>query len=135
MSSNSVVCNIFKDDSALTMSSREIAELTGKKHVHVLRDIRVMLAALQNSDLDPLSYQGVKVIRRSDNNQIAKIHLPKRECLTLLCGYSVILRAKIIDRWQELEAQVAQTSIQMPDDLRPAIAARAWADAYERAHC
>jgi phage regulator Rha-like protein len=117
----------------LTMSSREIAELTRKKHPHVLRDIRVMLTALQNPNLDPLSYEGVKVTLRTDNKQVSEIHLPKRECLILVSGYSVVLRARIIDRWQELEEQVSQAAIKLPDFTKPAVAARAWADQYERA--
>lgn len=33
-----------------TMSSREIAELTGKNHAHVLRDIRSMISELKQDD-------------------------------------------------------------------------------------
>ena len=36
----------------LTMTSREIAELTGKRHADVMRDVRTMLDALeQNANL------------------------------------------------------------------------------------
>ena len=55
------------------MSSREIAELTGKEHKHVIRDIRDALSALTDRDkagpkVDPLSYQGVTDLEKDDAN-------------------------------------------------------------------
>jgi phage regulator Rha-like protein len=40
----------------LTMSTLEIAELTGKEHKHVLRDVREMLAKLDRPNFGPISY-------------------------------------------------------------------------------
>ena len=37
---------IASGNAPLTMTSREVAELTGKRHDHVLRDIEVMLSEL-----------------------------------------------------------------------------------------
>lgn len=87
----------------LTMTSREIAELTGKRHDNVMADIRKMLVEL-NGDAGLLTFQDTQV--NEQNGQSYPIfRLPKRETLILVSGYSVEMRARIIDRWQELEEQ------------------------------
>lgn len=107
--------SILNVNSVATMTSREIAELTGKEHKNVLADIRDMLAALS---LDTADFSAVYL---SENGQYYDcFKLPERECLILVSGYSIAMRAKIIDRWQELEAQTAQPVIDLnnPEHLR-----------------
>lgn len=92
--------SMVKLDGILTMSSLEIAELTGKRHDNVMRDIQGMLGELGGV----LSFEDTYT--NPQNGQSYPIfNLPKREALILVSGYSVAMRAKIIDRWQELEAK------------------------------
>ena len=93
------------------MDSRNIAELTGKNHADVCRDVRKMLDELGEDESKFASvYQG-------GNGEDRRCYvLPKRECLILASGYSVVLRAKIIDRWAELEAGRIPRSL--PEALR-----------------
>ncbi|KAG0163175.1 hypothetical protein DFQ30_000569 [Apophysomyces sp. BC1015] len=93
-----------------TMSSREIAELTGKRHDHVLRDIERMLDAL--NDVRP-NFGGYYVASNGKRNR--EYNLPKRETLVLVSGYNVQMRARIIDRWQELEQQAQQPAPALND--------------------
>lgn len=120
--------NLMKLEQSLTMSSREIAELTGKRHDHVMRDIRLLLAELHGE-------QGVPIYEHTytneQNGQQYKMYkLRKRETMILVSGYSVALRAKIVDRWQELEEQSKNTPA-LPNFEDPAEAAIAWALQYK----
>lgn len=92
---------------ALTMSSLEIAGLTGKQHQHVLRDIRKMLEALGETDT---FVQNWTKVSSGNGRPLEVVKLPKRETLVLVTGYSVEMRARIIDRWQELETVVAEAA-------------------------
>ena len=85
---------------AKSMSSLEIAELTGKEHRNVMSDIRKMLDEL---NIDAAMFSATYKAGR--NNTYECFNLPKRETLILVSGYSVSMRASIIDRWQELESQ------------------------------
>jgi len=83
-----------------TMSSREIADLTGSTHDNVMKTIRGYVAKGVVSANDT-SYV------HSQNGQVYReFLLSQRDTLVVVSGYSVELRARIIDRWQELESKV-----------------------------
>lgn len=85
---------------SLTMSSREIEKLTGKRHADILSDIRKMCESLNIHSTDfSAEYKD------STGRTLPCFHLPKRETLILVSGYNVKMRAAIVDRWQELEAK------------------------------
>lgn len=91
--------------STLTMSSLEIAKLTRRRHDNVLRDIRNMIASLGGA--------GALRIEEFKNRDLtgestSHFMLPKRECIILVSGYDVTMRAKIVDRWMQLERIVAE---------------------------
>ena len=84
----------------MTMCSRDIADLTGKRHDHVMADINKMIEWLGDTCPD---FSGELPDTYGRPQRV--YFLPKRETLILVSGYSIDLRAKIIDRWQELESQ------------------------------
>ncbi|MFL1404211.1 Rha family transcriptional regulator [Marinobacter sp. M1N3S26] len=91
---------IPSNNTQLTMSSREIAELTGKQHKHVIRDIRAMLDVLADGpDLGHVHED------RDSRGYTTCFHLDKELTETLVTGYSIPLRHKVIKRLNELEQQ------------------------------
>ena len=100
------------------MSSREIAELTGKQHAHICRDIRRMLEDLEinfptktdDPKMDHPNQSEFKVIY-DNRNYMSEILLNFELTMTLISGYNVVLRNRIIKRWQELELQQQQIQL------------------------
>jgi anti-repressor protein len=98
---NDLIHNGSGGGSPASMSTKEIAELTGKRHDNVMRDARAMLIELHGEN-DLLKFEGVYL--GGNGEQRPCFNLPKRETLILVSGYNLVMRARIIDRWQELEA-------------------------------
>ena len=86
--------------SRTTMSSREIANVTGKRHANVKRDITAMLKELK---LDVLSFEYIYL--DGQNREQIEYMLDREHTDCLLTGYSVPMRMKVIRRWHELEQQ------------------------------
>ncbi|MDC2861095.1 phage antirepressor KilAC domain-containing protein [Delftia sp. DT-2] len=87
----------------LMMSSRQIAEETGKEHFHVMRDLRAL-----KDQLGPMFKGSIQNWIHPQNGQsYEEFLIDKDTCLTLLLGYDAVARMKVVKRWQELEAQAA----------------------------
>lgn len=90
--------NVKNDPGFPAMTSLEIAGLCEKRHDNVMSDIRNMLTLLNIQSPEFLGDY-----RDDKGRSYPCFHLPKDLCLTLVSGYNVVLRKRIIDRWLELE--------------------------------
>ncbi|MFC7399627.1 phage antirepressor KilAC domain-containing protein [Chelatococcus sp. GCM10030263] len=103
--SHSIIPAAFGANQPLTMSSREIADLVETRHNDLIATIERQIDA--------------GILRVSRNNRrrvepegrgrpIEVYDLDKRDTLIVASGYRDDLRAKIIDRWMELEERAAK---------------------------
>jgi phage antirepressor YoqD-like protein len=119
--------SISENVSRTTMSSREIAELTGKRHPDVKRDIQAMASELEE-DVSAFAH----IYLDSMNREQTEYLLDKELTETLLTGYSAKMRRAVVRRWTELEEQIRPRVLAtLPDFSNPAAAARAWAEQFE----
>lgn len=100
----------------LTMSSREIAKLTGKRHDHVVRDIEKMLKDAGEG----LPKFGDTYKNPQNGQEYRCYNLPQDLTYTLVLGYRTDLRLKVVRRWMELEAQQAP-AIKAPANMVEAL--------------
>jgi len=89
-------------DNVQTMTSLEIAELTGKQHFHVMEAIRKMEPAWKKVAASNFRLGSYK----DANGQLRPCYLlTKTECLYIATKFNDEARAKLVLRWQELELQ------------------------------
>ena len=116
-------------ESRHTMSSLEIARLTGKPHNDVLKAIRAMEPAWEETTGGKFSRSEYK---DSTGRTLPCFELTKTECLYVATKFNDKARAKLVIRWEELERKERANMLQLPDFTNPAEAARAWAQEYEQ---
>ena len=92
-------------ENQIKMNSLEIAKLCKKRHDHVMRDIRNMIESIGLNE----SPQIWGRYKDSKGQYQPCAYLEFDLLMTLLTGYRVELRHKVICRWMELEKQ--RTSI------------------------
>ena len=84
------------------MSSREIAELVGSSHDSVLKTVRRLIAeGVVFGNETPYTHP-------QNGQQYPEFVLGFRDTMVVASGYSAELRARIIDRWRELESKAAK---------------------------
>lgn len=99
-----------------TMTSLEIAEVTGKEHKNVMRDIRNILEQGVNQlNFELVEYPDKKGELRPCYN------ITKKGCLILASGYDALLREKIINRWEELEIKERTGGFAVPQTFSQAL--------------
>lgn len=102
------------------MSSLEIAELTGKKHAHVMRDIRNLLEqGVRQSNFGLSSYK--QELPNGGTKDVPCYNLTPKGCLILASGYDAVLREKIINRLEELEAEKRNGGYKVPGSFKEAL--------------
>ena len=98
-----------------TMGTRVIAELCEKEHRNVKRDCDVMFASL---NLDALKFEHIYF--DSMNRQQTEYLLDEELTMTLVTGYNIVLRNRVIKRWKELELQANLPSYAIEDPIERA---------------
>ena len=96
---------------ALTMTSREIADLVGKQHSNI------KISADRLSEKGVIGTLAVQEFTHN-GNKYTEYLLNKRDSLILVAQNCPEFTARIVDRWQELESK---SSLQIPTTLSAAL--------------
>ena len=90
--------------SILTMSSREIAEITHKEHKNVLRVIRDLIEQNLVAQIEPLKFE-------YRNQWFDYYELNKRDTFVVVARLSPEFTAAVVDRWQAMENRQKPTAL------------------------
>jgi len=100
------------------ITSLQIAEITGKQHSNIMRDIRNLLEQLE--DRAAFNFE-LGTYKDANNQERPCYRLTKKDSLLLASGYDANLRAKIINRWEELETEKQAGGYKVPQSFKEAL--------------
>ncbi|PIB28900.1 hypothetical protein BFP77_08260 [Maribacter sp. 4U21] len=98
------------------ITSLEIAEISGKNHKDLLRSIRSQEVAwnkINGRSFALVEYEDSKGEKRP------MYDLSKEECLYVVAKFNDEVRAKLVMRWMDLEAGIANTPLQIYPHEKP----------------
>ena len=120
------------------VTSLQVAEAFGKEHKNVLRDIEQVLTQVPEI-FGKLNFEPTEYELKNNLGFPVKhpLYLITKDGFTLLTmGYTgekaMKFKVAYIARFNEMEEQLRSGSPAIPDFQNPALAARAWAEQYER---
>lgn len=118
---NNVMNTLTTTNQVVTMSSREIADLTGKNKADVHVDVWSMLSQLYSINKDDGKIHHVKnqqviltdgiIVLFDVRGYVSEFNLDRYHTEVLVTGYDLKRRAAVIKRWYDLETGKAKPSI------------------------
>ncbi|ECQ3321711.1 DNA-binding protein [Salmonella enterica] len=97
------------------MGSRNIAEVTGKKPAHVVRDIESMLESLGKHypELDDYDSAEFSIKRKMYNGRLVidEVWLNETLSMTLVTGYDACRRLALVKQWQDMKQELSRPRI------------------------
>lgn len=112
------------NSTSLKMTSREIAEITGKQHGHVLRDCDKLNENYEKLQLSKIGETfSIRQLPNGGQTKDKFYELTKLQTMDLMTGYNIELRIKVIRRWEELENSLNgnQNVISLPQNYEEAL--------------
>lgn len=96
--------------STSTMTSMQIAEITGKQHQHIMRDIRDEVERLEAGGINGASKFGLSSYMSEQNKELPCYRLTREGVLQLAARYDAVTRAKLIERALESKTTLVAAS-------------------------
>lgn len=101
--------------SVQTMTSRELSRVVNATHDSVLKTIRrLVVEGVVSSNETPYKHE-------QNGQQYPEFLLNYRDTMVVASGYSAELRARVIDRWLELEAAAKASASAIPQSFSAAL--------------
>lgn len=111
---------VIEQNKELYVDSREVAEMIGKKHSHLTRDIQnYEIVILQNPKLDSADFFIESSYKSNNNNSYKHYLLTKKGCdmvANKMTGErGILFTATYVDAFYQMQEQIKQTAISMSD--------------------